>query len=922
VLITNVVHGVVNYAKEQSYVRGDTNALYVNGQLNYSAVPPFQHPPLYRTWKLCQDHVAETWFYRFDSTADGRKEKYRIWNTVPQDHFYFKWLGYYTGSETTFRSIAEDVNHTGVSSQMEVYQATSEIPFDYEDPWRVIQDKSNMLQYNGDDSTQHLTPYYPWDDTTTLGVFLDREWTHEDWPYYSILPWKYLHYNSGANTWTKKDTLPLDEGDGIYLGQIVSGAGMYIQPANSVDSRDVILQNVPYRKQDLIYRQDSSETILRYKAHLMSDNEAQPTRYCNQRRIDIDPRGVYHMVYESAGHIWYTQSIDSGAHWLPEELVSAFAGGNTRPNHGAVNPCIAVYDSTVYVTYLSGHDIYLQCRYQGQWWHPTSYGVINSIEVETNATPVVDAGAGCRDLDPLPNEVVLVVWDNTDELRYSAFNIRYGALVRNFQTVDALYQGSSLAQPTSPSLISISDEADFGLAWREDGTILYNRAYLWNCNQWFQNIGLAEVASNAGDSCIFAPSLTHDQNANPVLAYEAASSQFLYSLRWINVRTRSIQSWNTTDNTIPQTSWFTQYGEPFNPSIGAQPTTYVCGMGSIPLGLRVAYNQNWGGGVSVIQLDCPPASWEDQVSGASYASLIAYAPTGLLRQVHSTQYQSPFSYVVRNSNQHLQKTSAIPLAALRDVYIHEENRTAVLGVYNPRIIATTGREQLLVWDYVDDTLVIGRNTTLPEKMKTEPFEVLPGMTYTFDRVLFSRNPSLFSDNLHFRIELRDAATNTLLIEHPIQFRSLPQDSSRWTTFALNLNPLSGRRVYASVGITGTFHDSCVAVRNVYLEESTLAKLISGESSTASTPKDYKLSQNHPNPFNPSTVIAYSLPEAGDVSIIVTNVFGQKVRTLVEQYRQAGTYGVTFDGSELPSGVYNYTMTINGNTISKRMTLMK
>jgi hypothetical protein len=89
-----------------------------------------------------------------------------------------------------------------------------------------------------------------------------------------------------------------------------------------------------------------------------------------------------------------------------------------------------------------------------------------------------------------------------------------------------------------------------------------------------------------------------------------------------------------------------------------------------------------------------------------------------------------------------------------------------------------------------------------------------------------------------------------------------------------------------------------------------------------TPVQPALEQNYPNPFNPSTIISYSLPEAGDVSLVVTNVFGQNVRTLVEERKQAGTYEVTFDGSELPSGVYVYTMTANGKTLSRKMTQMK
>jgi hypothetical protein len=107
-----------------------------------------------------------------------------------------------------------------------------------------------------------------------------------------------------------------------------------------------------------------------------------------------------------------------------------------------------------------------------------------------------------------------------------------------------------------------------------------------------------------------------------------------------------------------------------------------------------------------------------------------------------------------------------------------------------------------------------------------------------------------------------------------------------------------------------------------LEESTLAKLKNGEKNISPHPNGYALQQNHPNPFNPTTTISYSLPVAGNVNIVVTNLLGKEIRTLVNDYKEAGEYGVTFDASELPSGVYMYSMTANGTKLSRRMTLTK
>jgi hypothetical protein len=90
----------------------------------------------------------------------------------------------------------------------------------------------------------------------------------------------------------------------------------------------------------------------------------------------------------------------------------------------------------------------------------------------------------------------------------------------------------------------------------------------------------------------------------------------------------------------------------------------------------------------------------------------------------------------------------------------------------------------------------------------------------------------------------------------------------------------------------------------------------------SVPESFTLSQNYPNPFNPTTTIEYSLTEPSNVSLTVTNILGQEVAVLVDGFRQAGTYQVNFEASELPTGVYIYTLKTGSYEVSKKMTLLK
>lgn len=85
---------------------------------------------------------------------------------------------------------------------------------------------------------------------------------------------------------------------------------------------------------------------------------------------------------------------------------------------------------------------------------------------------------------------------------------------------------------------------------------------------------------------------------------------------------------------------------------------------------------------------------------------------------------------------------------------------------------------------------------------------------------------------------------------------------------------------------------------------------------------YKLEQNYPNPFNPATQINYSLRDDGFVSLKVFDILGREVANLINQNQKSGYHTVNFDASNLPSGVYIYTLKTTGFTSSKKMSLIK
>ncbi len=95
-----------------------------------------------------------------------------------------------------------------------------------------------------------------------------------------------------------------------------------------------------------------------------------------------------------------------------------------------------------------------------------------------------------------------------------------------------------------------------------------------------------------------------------------------------------------------------------------------------------------------------------------------------------------------------------------------------------------------------------------------------------------------------------------------------------------------------------------------------------ENNISSVPKEFHLSQNYPNPFNPTTKIAYDLPKSGNVVLKIYNELGKEVSTLIDAFKNAGSYEVTFDASELTSGIYFYKLQADGLVNTKKMLLLK
>jgi hypothetical protein len=89
------------------------------------------------------------------------------------------------------------------------------------------------------------------------------------------------------------------------------------------------------------------------------------------------------------------------------------------------------------------------------------------------------------------------------------------------------------------------------------------------------------------------------------------------------------------------------------------------------------------------------------------------------------------------------------------------------------------------------------------------------------------------------------------------------------------------------------------------------------------PQDFALEQNFPNPFNPQTTISYSLAKPGNIKLIIYNILGREVETLINEQQLPGAYYLRWVADEnLPAGIYFCRLQADNFVQTKKMTLMK
>jgi hypothetical protein len=201
----------------------------------------------------------------------------------------------------------------------------------------------------------------------------------------------------------------------------------------------------------------------------------------------------------------------------------------------------------------------------------------------------------------------------------------------------------------------------------------------------------------------------------------------------------------------------------------------------------------------------------------------------------------------------------------------------------------------------------------------------PVSGYSIDNLAPAVPSNIIADGYEDRVELAWDDNKDRDFKYYAIYRSLDSGFDPDTMNTYTYSTIDGRFNDSDVEIGNTYYYKIVAVdfagnQSEYSEQ--VYALITDVNADIEIPTVYELGQNYPNPFNPSTVINFSLPESGMVTLKVFDILGQEVAELVNEVKQAGIYNVSFDASNMTTGLYIYRIESGAFTATKKMLLVK
>jgi len=726
--------------------------------------------------------------------------------------------------------------------------------------------KSRQSPFSPDYSTSYNGDVYQ-------GVFLGQGYNQGNWaaPYYSVEALSSQNVSAHGEQIT-------------YYFQGWGGTDVQYQSPDNLET-------------PVVFNAANAVAEARYKGHLASSTSSATgpngSRVVARSRIKYDgylygsgKKYIYFMAYADGGEIWYSkaetddQTTNGNFDWLTEIKVSDGQGGN-------YNPSVATLGNIVYFTWAQkiGSTWYLRFRYYNNnnnsyYWSPTQ--TIASFTSTSTPTPQIAL---------TENPVRVMVASNIN------------GYVKTWLRKNGSWQYAGLnVSGSQPALCA--DNIDAGLLQPDyfgDVALVYT----YNGDVYLRNWATSSENWSAAKKVSIQNMFSLGNNRASV-SYGDGMAYISWVALNDEIGSHSIyeRSWHASTNVFSsQTTVIEDPDDSSDPSVGFDESEY---------GYETIVYVNGG----TVYKAKKTSSWSRTTIGAGrYPSITPYNNETLVYNQYNSapylikhHYEAPAGgggiFIPKVANGSNPDTTVQLLASRRLIYSFGDASLS-LDLSNLRFGG-----QNLSWraDNHSDTLKAVTSGELTINIST-----LQKNSIAADRP----NETLFT--IYFVSGSEETALRSFRLS---DLRPTASDKRMGAQRHLLLASRRSRDGYFRIGL-GDRKPVEFTVLHASTDMQPLAKTTEAAGSELSLPQSYSLGQNYPNPFNPVTHIRFALPEASDVTLTVYDMTGRAVSTLVNGYKSAGRYDVTFDGSGLASGEYIYRLEAGRNFVeTKKLLLVK
>jgi len=672
----------------------------------------------------------------------------------------------------------------------------------------------------------------------------------------------------------------------------------------------------PGAETGIVFNSPNAVAIATLKGQLMS-NSTTGISSNSQRKMVRTDNGIYHLVYESMGNVYYTHSLTSNfdGQWAEEQWVDV----------DAKNPAIAYYGNIVYIVfekYSPGNpsNTYIKLiDYQ-----PTSSGIYHYISEQFlaqypvsyfgNAKPIVGAGAYF---------ITVVYRKNSTEGLKEKTKWKIGGNW-NWGSENSIPETD--ANSINPSIAVFPQ--NFHLVFESLNKINYKQAYIKNTATWWYN-PINILSDGSGFT----------KNNYPNISVSSGSPTYLL-VSWLG-------AYNNTQSKII-----------------AKENDY--GLKREAVVVKAGYNNSWGGSTnfsnnvnftnnnSINSSAGSIITWSEsnglyskfvkRNSNGNYSTIANLSTSGIQTMVSNGSSfdnikvmvfntSTPAPYLLNKCTNNfvqggLSKIGETEIADISYGRAGVVEKNGMEFLFNIGDVSLNG--QTIQFIERIDTLPVNSLEELNEFARTESFNLNSQSELIFSNYYYVVNPSLADSVLtdifyvNFKCELVNSATNQVIGTFDnITYNKSNVDEYNNTGYLVDCSGIESGdyflRLFTTVSKDVNLFISDFQRDDINLEKSNLIKRnFKGEG----LPTTYELAQNYPNPFNPSTTIKYQLPKDGIVTLKVYDILGSEVATLVNEQKTAGRYEVSFNASQLASGVYIYRLQSGEYISSRKMMLLK